>query len=244
MKERMVSFSPDMVRAILAGRKTLTRRPVDMRRIGYIGPSGCQNDPESWGYECDDGYAVLAQGHNGQASRTFSIRCPLGSVGDVILVRERASVARFHRSQVKLQYEADGAESHWMDWPSRIKHVGPGMCIPNGVFREGARIRLVINDVRVERLQCITPEDAQAEGLAAVTKNGQLYKYGIPDRDGYPGTDNHGWPWVEWNRNPCVAFTRIWDDVYGAPDPKTKEPSTRSWAANPWVWVVGFKVQQ
>ena len=98
--------------------------------------------------------------------------------------------------------------------------------------RWASRILLEIADVRVERLQEISENDAKGEGLAAISKDGQIFKYGIPDRDGLPGTDDHGWPWVDWKHSARNAFGRLWESINGA----------GSWDTNPWVWVVEFRV--
>ena len=100
--------------------------------------------------------------------------------------------------------------------------------------RWASRITLEIAGVRIERLQDISEEDAKAEGLSTVTKDGRLYKWGIPDRDGLPGTDDDGWPWTQWDTDPRQAFRRLWDSIYGS-DP------AKCWDANPWVWVNCFR---
>jgi hypothetical protein len=71
---------------------------------------------------------------------------------------------------------------------------------------------LEITDVRVERLQEITPKDAVAEGVFA-------------DHDAY--TTEPGLPY------PVATFKKLWDSING------KKPG-RSWADNPWVWVIAF----
>lgn len=97
--------------------------------------------------------------------------------------------------------------------------------------RWASRLTLEITAARVERLQDISKEDAQAEGLSTLTKDGSLYKYGIPDRDGWPGTDDDGWTWSNWHPDPRQAFRRLWDSI---------NSDRASWASNPWVWVIEF----
>lgn len=97
--------------------------------------------------------------------------------------------------------------------------------------RWASRITLEVTGIRVERLQDISEEDAIAEGLSGITKDGKLIKYGIPDQDGLPGTDNTGWPWRDWQKDPRDAYRRLWESINGR----------GSWDANPWVWVVEFK---
>jgi len=98
--------------------------------------------------------------------------------------------------------------------------------------RWASRITLEITAVRVERLHDISEADAVAEGLACITKDGdRTRKYGIPDADGMPGTDDHGWPWNEWRSDPREAYRKLWESINGP----------GSWDLNPWVWVIEFK---
>ena len=97
--------------------------------------------------------------------------------------------------------------------------------------RWASRITLEITGIRVERLLEISEEDAKAEGLSAITKDGTLIKYGIADRDGLPGNDDHGWHWQEFERDPRNAYHKLWEQINGA----------GSAVANPWVWVIEFK---
>ena len=95
-------------------------------------------------------------------------------------------------------------------------------------------ITLTVTDVRVQRLQEISEEDAIAEGIGCITKDGALYKWGMPDRDGYPGTDDDGWPWNRWKIGHKAAFAELWDGLHGAD----------SWDANPWVVAATFTVER
>jgi hypothetical protein len=85
--------------------------------------------------------------------------------------------------------------------------------------RWASRILLEVTDVRVERLQDITEEDAKAEGLKVLEyKENPAYTFS--------GAHKTGWG------IPIGAFKALWQSINGAD----------SWADNPWVWVVDFKV--
>ena len=104
---------------------------------------------------------------------------------------------------------------------ARVGGAGPG------------RQKLEIVSIRVERLHDITEEDAIREGLAKITKDGgRNWKYGIPDKDGLPGTDDIGWPWIEWEISARDAFKKLWVKING----------DDSWKDNPWVWRIEFTV--
>lgn len=113
--------------------------------------------------------------------------------------------------------DEDGNELNWR----------PSIHMP----RWASRISLEITGIRVERLQDISEEDAIDEGLKAITKDGKLIKYGIPDRDGYPGADDFGWNWGDWDKSPVLAYKRLWQSINGK----------GSWDLNPFVWVIEFK---
>ena len=66
----------------------------------------------------------------------------------------------------------------------------------------------------------------------AITKDGKTIKYGIPDRDGYPGNDDTGWDWCDWNVSPVSAYKMLWESINGQ----------GSWDLNPFCWVIEFKV--
>ncbi|MDO4705741.1 MAG: hypothetical protein Q4A98_05985 [Comamonadaceae bacterium] len=96
--------------------------------------------------------------------------------------------------------------------------------------RWASRILLEVTGVRVQRLQDISEEEAIAEGLKTLSKDGgRTWKSGLPDRDGLP--DGDGWPWREWEKDPRRAYKRLWEFIHGP----------KSWDQNPWVWVIEFR---
>lgn len=143
MKERPILFSGDMVRAILYGQKTQTR-PVIADKILDRFESV---DPDDYGegmpsYETEDGQLIL-----------LSDLCPYGQVGDRLWVRETFT---WDDISGKFLYKAD---NHY-DLPYQSKWK-PSIHMP----RKASRITLEITDIRIERLQDISEEDAIAEGM-------------------------------------------------------------------------------
>ena len=167
------------------------------------------------------------------------------SVGDMIYVREtfapdfgvNGSPANWSAEFVRstrgtkanpngLWYDADRLE------PKAGRKRGknrPGIHMP----RWASRLTLEVTEVRQHRIQDISIEDAIAEGLRAVTKDGNLVKYGIPDRDTWPGTDDWGWEWSKWDVDPRKAFERLWDQV---------QTGVNIWACNPLTTAITFKL--
>ncbi len=158
-RERPILFSGPMVRAILDGRKTQTRRVIA---------------PAVFEWQWVQSYGDGTYGRVGPDFESNPFPCPYGQPGDRLWVRERARVGGYHGTAFRtadefgrlalLQFEADGTQ-RWVVWPPRMKHVGLGRCVPNGVHREGARIFLEVTGIRVERLHDISEADATAEGI-------------------------------------------------------------------------------
>jgi hypothetical protein len=211
MKERPILMSAPMVRAILAGRKTQTRRLVT------VPWRGSQRTLPYEPYWIDTDGVLQFCDETGDYRPWVDCVAPYGKPGERLWVKET-----FREVFGETRYRASIAELHGETWK-------PSIFMP----RKLSRITLEVTDVRVQRVQDISEEDAKAEGLSPITKDGHLIKWGIPDRDGLPGTDNDGWPWQEWERDPRKAFAKLWDKINGKRAP---------WSESPWVWVVSFRV--
>ena len=148
--------------------------------------------------------------------------CHYGAVGDRLWVREAWRVT----SKLDDISPNQLPEGIGVEYPA-TRHINnlegrkrPSIHMPRSL----SRILTEVTDIRVQRLQDITPEEAKAEGLKCMSKDGLTVKFGIPDLDGYPGTDNHGWPWQEWEFDPVMAYKRLWEKINGK----------GSWDKNPW----------
>lgn len=141
MKAYPVLFSTEMVRAILSGQKTQTRRVVKLANAGYC-------DPQEGTY----------QDKHGETRSIFEL-CPYGQVGDLLWVRETwADNTPGCESQGGYSYRSDHLTGN--DGPQEIKWK-PSIFMP----RAACRIKLKVVNVRIERLKSITPSDAIAEGV-------------------------------------------------------------------------------
>jgi hypothetical protein len=279
IKSRPILFNGPMVRGLLSGAKSQTRRPVvvktadtsigrhmltDLSRAyadhGF--PTDEDGDPlpmERWGSNSPDPapasayrnhYLHVPYAHpedgwypDPGGDAVGRVYCPLGGPGDLLWVREAAELAsvcgyNVPNAAMELSYRAGGRrkfnrDAHGTVYANKgrlFSRAIPSIHMP----KWASRITLEIVSVRVERLQDISVEDAKKEGLSRITKDdGRTWKWGIPDRDGLPGTDNTGWPWPDWDVDARKAFARLWDQVYG----KTEH----EWANSPWVWAVSFR---
>ena len=161
-------------------------------------------------------------------------KCPFGQPGDRLWVRETWYCDHFEvqqgpylqpadmhdldqsREDGELVYAADGLAPYEQDQPT----WKPSIHMP----RWASRILLEITDVRVERLQDITEEQALAEGIVGVPFRPDD---GWPICTGYMVGPDDGKTGLQ--TTAAKAFAGLWDSVGG------------NWNANPWVWVVEFK---
>ncbi len=197
MKQRPILFSTEMVQAILAGRKTQTRRVVKPQPIE--------------GLEHVSGDLFFDKHTSGILPKSF--KCPYGKKGDVLWVREAFCYNDDDGYSSEFSYKADHPTA---------KGWKPSIHMP----KDAARIWLRIKDVRVERLNEISEQDAEAEGIEQFTKDGVGFKYGL---DGWHWSLHTGAPFMCNNRR--MAFYTLWCLINGE----------QSWRANPWVWVVEFE---
>jgi hypothetical protein len=214
--ERPILFSAEMVRAILDGRKTQTRRVMKVQpwpdatvEVGpyhphWIDRNGeSQPGPSTFGAVWDHQDIV----NGGDAG----LRCPYGAPGDTLWVREawaspcstrelRDGVTACGITYRTGHEEAPGAG------PRVDVKWRPSIHMP----RWASRITLRITDIRVERLQDISEDDAKAEGVKPLDYAAHHVAAGCGAR---------------------IAFEQIWTTINGS----------GAWEANPWVWVVSFE---
>ena len=214
MKERPILFSAPMVRAILNGSKTQTRRVCKNKVYGngfhfdgrellchndYLPPSALLMDYRSGG-------------HNFTTSNLegWGDACPYGEPGDRLWVRETwahgiHALAAMRDEDGPFVYAATDSVQQLLGDRWR-----PSIHMP----RTASRITLEITGVRVERLREISEVDALSEGIVP-TPDG----FGLPDGEHFHATD------------PRRSYLSLWEAING---PGSVE-------ANPWVWVVEFK---
>lgn len=225
--EKPILFNADMVRAILDGRKTQTRRLVKPQPHGEV-PSSILTgwyEPIRVGR---DGIEFPGPSVYGFASEYQGWRSPFGAPGDRLWVREPARLVESNRhihqacggDVVRVEYRADGLISDWLPYPERLATLQMGRGLPNGCYREASRLTLEITDVRVERLQDISEEDADAEVFGGDFPHKVMPDMFDPEND--------------WKLSIPECFARLWDCING-----TK--SAANWNANPFVWVVSFR---
>lgn len=220
MKERGILFSGPMVRAILDGSKTMTRRTVKPQPQERIWPSGRVDaaviqEGGHW-YACD---------HEDTSSHDTPyhlLKCPYGEPGDRLWVREKwhpdwsECTIRFSAGMTYSAPHLDHVEWFAADERKnrqrRVIQWRPSIHMP----RWASRITLEVVSVRVERLQDISEKDAMAEGIPVFPLSQQTSQ-------------------VDWSKPMAVnEFHYLWDSI------NAKKPG-ESWADDPFVWVIEFK---
>ena len=198
MNERPIVFSAPMVRAILAGTKTQTRRVLKLQP-----PAGAEHHSlADVGHPWHDIY-----GHDGPA--VHRVRCPYGQPGDRLWVRENfcpiyPQDPHYNGGRpIEYDYAATYKHGHRLgDLIGEKKKWSPSIHMP----RAASRITLEITGVRVERLQDISEADAQAEGcsLECMTPTGDDSGSAIYGPGGYLAL----WESIKgagsWDANPWV----------------------------------------
>lgn len=253
MKERPILFSAPMVRAILEGRKTMTRRVLKTQPIPVKHQSQMERLPGNGGelyvgpdlLPTEDTVGLVLALKLSRGCTRFmggdvyaKDFCPYGVPGDRLWVREthyafgwwmrngrtkkgnqkwtfvRVSIGmpiQFDRpvDVWKSRDKSNPETSHWYERRARF------------MPKSYARIWLEISSVRVERLNDITWEDAEAEGIQCVPTEDEEDSYWCVEPNDERGTADR----------PDDVFSFLWESINGR----------ESWDANPWVWVVEFR---
>lgn len=258
-----ILFNTDMVRAILDGRKTVTRRVVKLPK--HIKPQ-------------EDGlYTLFADGtcYENQSMEEIInyLKAPY-QPGDILYVRETWRVFNkeyfFYNQTIAFKYK-DGTHSELIHIKDKelfkrlVKQVRekrnryhPSIHMP----KEAARIWLKVTDVRVERLRDITEEQAIKEGISRLyddlsdaeyiewAKRTGIYPKAKADW-GYKNYLWHGnfgtcgtgnWKSDNWDYqyssydNAIGSFSSLWNSTL-----KKSDLDRYGWKANPWVWVIEFE---
>lgn len=214
MKERPILFSVPMVRAILDGSKTQTRRivkgqpPAGTVRVGLYHHQDPRDHFWAW---------------NGQQILDWAKHCPYGQPGDRLWVRETSGL-RVVRDGAggtgeRRVYRASDPDAVYAT--AACGRTIPIRWIPSiHMPRAASRIDLLVKSVRVERLQDINEADCWAEGIEQV--DGMLDDLAICNMAKHMDLSFE---------DPAPTFAALWESINGA----------GSWQANPWVWVVEFE---
>lgn len=197
--EKPIIFSGEMIRQILAGNKTMARRSIKPQPVN--------------GLFYSEGFNVWLEPRRKALGRMYKYKCPHGKAGDHLWVRETFLISNGNFAPTLeeeltkktniLYYASDNPRYRDKDkWK-------PSIHMP----RWASRITLEITNVRVEKLQDISEEDAKAEGVNSA----------IAGHSGYEASP------VKTYR---TGFVYLWNSTYAE--------KGYGWEVNPFVWVIGF----
>lgn len=220
MKERPIIFSTPMVQAILQGRKTMTRRVIKSK-TGLFQVSKANYEPDAAHFYHDRSVSMLDENERDVGT----LFCPYGNPGDRLWVRETWNYGdpndlvpgEITGDKCGFIGQIDGREVEWV-WVYKAScpevhpikgelNWKPSIYMP----RSASRILLEIINVRVERVQDISEDDAIMEGA-------EMAMFEAVNPDFSTNSYKNG-------------FMKIWTNING----------NESWNANPWVWVIEFK---
>lgn len=235
MKTQQILFNDDMIRALLDGRETQTRRLVTPQPVFMPAGDGLP-DSYFWAAKGADNPRSKNAGVYGDTSEMGDMAfrgmledaCPYGRPGDLLWVRETHHLS--HANAVT--YRADFNYNPFSDdeCGEDCSMVGekwrPSIYMP----RWASRLTLRITDVRVERVQDISEKDAIAEGVEVFNEDGNLWYSGW--MDGKDSWFDENWKWH--CNDPVQAYKELWDGI--------NFKRGHGWATNPWVWVIEFEV--
>jgi hypothetical protein len=245
MRERPIPFIAEMIRAILAGTKTQTRRIVGLDALRRSDTPGYD-----WTWRGQAPIKSIAQQRRyaggcwqDVSAAALLALCPYGVPGDRLWVREAWALYDPGRSEEDNDESLRTITENWSGlsekqhafWRRRLHYRADAdtymeQAHGGGAFRWrpsihmprwASRLTLEIESVRVERVQDISEADARAEGVSWSGRWTDSFS-GVGARDRY-GDDIH--------RN-VAAFALAWDSINGRRAP---------WSANPWVWVIAFR---
>lgn len=209
VKQRPILFSTPMVQAILEGRKTQTRRVI--KNISEEATFfGIEENPELVSIDIEQEEPEI---HNGTFAlfEENSSKFPYGNIGDILWVREtwnnyNENFYGFPDKEIYL-YKANGTD--------RTCTWKPSIFMP----KDACRIFLEIENIKVERLQEISEEDARAEGIEREWDGiATWYKDYLKPNEMI-------------KRYAKESFESLWKFINGK----------QSWEENQWIWVIEFK---
>jgi hypothetical protein len=215
MKETPILFKTEMVRTILDGRKTQTRRICKLP-INLVNKNG-----------------QVEYGHGSQTKTNHPKDIsPFGKPGDLLWAKETWQETTWTTKDDENYgyiYKASDDGQDWEDNSENWKWK-PSLFMP----KSACRLWLRIKDIRVERLQNISEDDAIAEGIdintRGIVKFPKTYKnYLVNEKylNKHPEMWKH-----EFLESPKESFQSLWDSI---------NKKTHPWESNPWVWVVEFE---
>lgn len=223
-------FQTEMVQATIADRKTQTRRTKGLSL--NINP----HLKKEWKYtrcylgpDTKDNLVWMADARNIPTGKGYGDICPYGKPGDLLWVRETWAKLIEHYKDGSLLYQPEGFKYVFKADGVFMKSWKPSIHMP----KAACRLWLMVEEIRVERVQDISEADAVAEGIESqfihLFQELRYRCYSSKNKTPYQGFPQH---WASNWREPISSFQSLWISINGK----------ASWDANLWVWVVKFRV--
>lgn len=256
MAERPILFSGAMVRAILDGRKTQTRRVIKPQPEPF-GVSSYGGTRQGWTWKPDslrrswndDDKDPYRADPKRMTALALACECPYGKPGDRLWGRETLQWGARNNPEPRYnhlwRYAADNkavmvSKEHETEMRVWAHHKEGDVCVSIHMPRWASRLTLEITKVRVERVQQITPDDCIAEGIEyPVAPSGTPGKVNplinISDRNLTPHLMKIKGKYT--HENLLIAhYAGLWDSINAK-----RDGGKYAWKKNPWVWVIEYK---
>ena len=204
---------------------TIKGTKVQIRRLVTPQPTYSESVGVIWKDRC---YGIGLHNNPKEAYKNFadSAKAPF-NVGDKLYIKEPYRFApdvdfpiyKYDYPSGRYSYPGCDRDDRPVKWKNKLFMPA-----------SSARYFIEITAKRFERLQDISDADCIKEGIAEVTKDGETFKFGLPDKDGLPY--GIGWAWTEWCKTPREAYAKLIDQTCGK----------GTWESNPYVWVYDYKL--
>ncbi|WP_346893559.1 hypothetical protein [Clostridium sp. UBA871] len=223
--EKPILFNTEMVKAILEGKKTVTRRvikpqPIQQIPLGFVTSSTDKKHEDCFGWGMSE--------HGGIVDYA-KLPC---KIGDILYVRETwcdttkdlKDDSDLEVNECRYIFKVDDNGHRQPIIEVDVKRWRPSIHMP----KEATRIFLEVTNVRVERLQDITEDQAIKEGCSGIECK-KPHNYNSDECCGYCNNSGYIEP-------PELEFLYLWNSTL-----KKEQLKYYGWDNNPWVWVIEFK---
>jgi len=218
VREKPILFSGEMVRAVLDGRKTQTRRVVKPQSRIILHDNGQALTDSGWLPELDNPYGKPGDQLWVRETWATSLSLDQTSPAEIAVHAHYAGYNDGNHPLADLWYIADMHYRQWGDEKTSLGKSRPSIHMP----RWASRIQLEVTDVRVERVQDISEKDMVAEGIVLKYSDYEWFNRSKFSSEQFFGFD----------------LDQAWIDLWNS----INEKRGFGWDVNPWVWVVEFKM--
>lgn len=227
--ERPILYQTEMVQANLEDLKNQTRRTKGLSlNVDGVPKKNWEYTECYLGVDTKDNLVWMASAKHIPTGQTYGDICPYGMPGDLLWVKE--TWVEYFDPNVDPFTPVIGFKADNIAFPEKLK---PSIHMP----KKASRIWVMVEDIRVERVQDISEEDAKAEGIMDFSN--PKFKYYEEGSSGFvdyiPSKTRYGKRIIKHHDvflNPIPSYRSLWISINGQ----------ESWDSNPWIWVIKYRI--